>query len=140
MSRALLFAALPLLAACATPTPDELSVKAADEAFYQASRTLKGEAWRAATAKDGDVLGVKGPDAVGRAAAAIYADGEEELTWHPDTAEIHGTLGVTTGHYAARTRGKDGKIVTSTGTYVTVWRRQDDGSWKVVWDGGTPDP
>lgn len=64
------------------------------------------------------------------------------LTWKPVQAEasMAGDLGYTWGRYEYRDRTADGKPVVETGTYVTIWRRQADGSWKVVLDGGTPDP
>jgi ketosteroid isomerase-like protein len=64
------------------------------------------------------------------------------LTWKPSQAEASsaGDLGYTWGRYEYRDRAADGKPVVETGTYVTIWRRQADGSWKVVLDGGAPDP
>ena len=64
------------------------------------------------------------------------------LTWKPSQAEASsaGDLGYTWGRYEYRDRTADGKAVVETGTYVTIWRRLADGSWKVVLDGGTPDP
>jgi ketosteroid isomerase-like protein len=64
------------------------------------------------------------------------------LTWKPSQAEVSlgGDLGYTWGRYEYRDRTADGKPVIETGTYVTIWRRQSDGSWKVVLDGGTADP
>ncbi len=43
-----------------------------------------------------------------------------------------GDLGYTAGTYAATLRGEDGSIVTEPGKYLTVWRKQQDGSWKVA--------
>jgi ketosteroid isomerase-like protein len=64
------------------------------------------------------------------------------LSWKPSDAETsrEGDLGYTWGHYDYRDRTADGKSIVETGTYVTIWRRQPDGSWKVVLDGGSPDP
>jgi ketosteroid isomerase-like protein len=64
------------------------------------------------------------------------------LTWKPSQAEVSssGDLGYTWGRYEYRDRAADGKPIVETGSYVTIWRRQADGSWKVVLDGGTPDP
>jgi ketosteroid isomerase-like protein len=64
------------------------------------------------------------------------------LTWKPMQADASsaGDLGYTWGRYEYRERAADGRVVVETGTYVTIWRRQPDGSWKVVLDGGTPDP
>jgi ketosteroid isomerase-like protein len=64
------------------------------------------------------------------------------LTWKPSEAEVSssGDLGYTWGRYEYRDKAADGRSVVETGSYVTIWRRQADGSWKVVLDGGTPDP
>jgi ketosteroid isomerase-like protein len=64
------------------------------------------------------------------------------LTWTPTEAEVsqEGDMGYTWGRYQYRDRGANGKVAVETGTYVTIWRRQADGSWKVVLDGGEPDP
>jgi ketosteroid isomerase-like protein len=64
------------------------------------------------------------------------------LTWTPTEAEVSqgGDMGYTWGRYEYRDRPASGKMTVETGTYVTIWRRQADGSWKVVLDGGEPDP
>ena len=47
------------------------------------------------------------------------------------------------GEFAANdatlARGK-GKEEVSHERYVTVWQKQDDGSWRFVWEGGEADP
>jgi ketosteroid isomerase-like protein len=48
-------------------------------------------------------------------------------------------LGYTRGRYLSQRRLDDGRVVSSRGTYTTIWKRQDDRSWKVVLDIGTPD-
>lgn len=64
------------------------------------------------------------------------------LTWKPSfaAASAAGDLGYTWGRYEYRDKAADGKPIVESGTYVTVWRRHADGSWKVVLDGGTADP
>jgi ketosteroid isomerase-like protein len=64
------------------------------------------------------------------------------LTWSPVHADAgaSGDLGYTWGRYHYEQVTKDGKTVTEDGTYVTIWKRQKDNSWKVVLDGGDPDP
>ena len=64
------------------------------------------------------------------------------LSWHPLYEKISdsGELGYTYGIHSSLDKAT-GKI--SKGTYVTVWRRQSDGSWKFVLDTGTeglPEP
>jgi ketosteroid isomerase-like protein len=64
------------------------------------------------------------------------------LTWKPSfaSASAAGDLGYTWGRYEYRDRAADGRPVVETGTYVTIWRRQADGTWRVALDGGQPDP
>lgn len=64
------------------------------------------------------------------------------LSWQPVGAEVaySGELGYTWGAYEARALGKDGRTASSFGKYVSVWRRQPDGAWKVILDIGNPSP
>ena len=64
-----------------------------------------------------------------------------KLTWKPTRAEVSddGGLGYTYGHYEVATVDEQGTPLTRVGKYVTVWRREYDGGWKVVLDGGSPD-
>ena len=59
------------------------------------------------------------------------------IAWEPDEAVISagGDLGYTMGH-ATITRAD--KVEKS--RYLTVWRKQPDGSWKFILDGGVPQP
>ena len=66
-----------------------------------------------------------------------------KLYWEPDTASVaaSGDFGYTIGHSRTVRRNDDGTTtVVQTGRYVTLWRRQPDGSWKVELDTGHPDP
>jgi ketosteroid isomerase-like protein len=60
-----------------------------------------------------------------------------QLTWSPLKVEVSddGTLGYTWGRYEFSSKSKDGKVDSSVGIYLTIWRRQADGSWKFVYDG-----
>jgi hypothetical protein len=65
-----------------------------------------------------------------------------QLTWSPLKVEVSedGTLGYTWGQYSYTSKGKDGKVDSSSGIYLTIWRRQADGSWKFVYDGSPQIP
>jgi ketosteroid isomerase-like protein len=58
------------------------------------------------------------------------------LTWQPDSAEIStsGELGYTFGSNEVNLINATGVRTTTKGKYVTIWRKQSDGSWKVVVD------
>lgn len=63
------------------------------------------------------------------------------LVWWPIYADAarSGDLGYTTGPYEFRQKGPDDKAV-FTGNYMTIWRKQADGSWKVAIDFGISNP
>ena len=65
-----------------------------------------------------------------------------KLTWEPTTAEFlgQGDVGFAVGRYELHYNGADGKPRIEKGSYLTTWKKQKDGSWKVVSDIGSPDP
>lgn len=50
---------------------------------------------------------------------------------------LDGTTAYETGTYSYKFQ-KDGKPVNEEGRYVTIWKRQSDGSWKIASDMGVP--
>jgi ketosteroid isomerase-like protein len=64
------------------------------------------------------------------------------ITWEPMKAEFlgQGDVGYAVGRYEVRFTSDDGKPQVETGSYLTTWQKQKDGSWKVVSDIGSPDP
>jgi ketosteroid isomerase-like protein len=59
------------------------------------------------------------------------------LRWVPVKADVDGSLGYTFGKWEMRLALPD---TTMFGVYVTIWKKQDDGSWKYVLDGGNSTP
>jgi ketosteroid isomerase-like protein len=59
------------------------------------------------------------------------------LTWIPTHSEVasSGDLGYTYGVYTLRSHSSDSAVQ---GTYVSIWKKQPDGSWKYVLDSGNP--
>src|ERR1041385_5630384 len=59
------------------------------------------------------------------------------LSWEPEYADVSraGDLGYTTGPWEFRPNGPEDKPV-AFGEYFTIWKRQNDGSWKAVLDRG----
>lgn len=119
------------------------SVRAADSLFSDVAYRLGlAVAFSGAVAPTGAVFGspqlVVGPDAV-REFYAAQAGGTS-LAWHPvyASAATSGDLGFTIGEYLLTARGPSGAAVQRVGKYLTVWKRQKDGTWKFVIDGGNP--
>ena len=69
-------------------------------------------------------------------------DKNNQLLWTPVGADISafGDLGYTYGTFEFRSKGKDGKAVVDYGKYTSIWKKQADGSWKVVLDMGNASP
>jgi ketosteroid isomerase-like protein len=64
-----------------------------------------------------------------------------KLTWSASFTDVSndGTLGYNYGRYESRRPGPDGQEVVRTGWFLTIWKRQPDGTWRYVMDNGTPD-
>lgn len=105
------------------------------------------EAWVSYFADDGAMTNsagtiVRGHEGVRKLMAPLFGDKEASLRWQPDFAEVakSGDLAYTTGPAKFRGRNPQGKRVERDSRYLTVWRRQKDGSWKVAFDIGTSGP
>jgi ketosteroid isomerase-like protein len=63
------------------------------------------------------------------------------LTWSASFTDVSddGTLGYNYGRYELRRAGKDGDDVVRGGWFLTIWKRQPDGSWRYVMDNGAAD-
>ena len=61
------------------------------------------------------------------------------LEWEPLFADVSGSgdLGYTVGRWTYRSLDSTGAERTAQGHYVTIWKKQADGSWKYVFDTGT---
>jgi ketosteroid isomerase-like protein len=83
--------------------------------------------------------GYKGLEEVRVSMKEHFENPGTKLSWEPTKAEMFpgGTMGYTTGKFTFSADG--GKTMIVSGTYITVWQKQKDGSWKVVADGGAPD-
>ena len=62
-------------------------------------------------------------------------DAAYKLEWQPKFGAVakSGELGYTYGFYRLKPAGKDTVLF---GTYVSIWKKQSDGSWKFVLDSG----
>ena len=96
-------------------------------------------------AEDGVALGNGQAPDFGRVAIAkgtTWKPEDYQLTWTPTDAVMgpSGDMGYTWGHYEGHSKDKNGNPVTVTGRYMTIWRKQPNGEWKVVLDAGANEP
>jgi len=96
-------------------------------------------------AEDGVALGNGAAPLVGRVAivkSANWLPKDYQLTWTPTDAVMgpSGDMGYTWGHFEGHSKDANGNPVTTSGRYMTIWRKQPDGNWKVVLDAGANEP
>lgn len=96
-------------------------------------------------ADDGVALGNGEQPAIGRVAILKSANWDPkayQLTWTPTEAVLgpSGDIGYTWGHYEGRSKDANGNPVIVSGRYITIWRKQPNGAWKVVLDAGANEP
>lgn len=127
--------ALALQAAPQAPPPDPAPIVAAERAFAADFPAL---GLAGSFRKWGHPEGVIVAEGQARTVSELFADapgvrqpGEPLIAWWPLFAGIarSGEMGFTTGPAA---RDQEGY-----GHYLTVWRRQADGSWRWIYDGGS---
>jgi len=96
-------------------------------------------------AGDGVALGNGAAPKIGKVAIAKssnWSPKDYQLTWTPTDAMMgpSGDMGYTWGHYEGRSKDSHGNPVLTSGRYITMWRREPDGNWKVVLDAGSNEP
>ena len=80
----------------------------------------------------------RGKAAVVEAWKGYFGEKRPYFEWHPEIVELSGDgeLGLSRGPWTYRGVGADGNPVEASGTFNSVWRRQSDGTWRVVFDAG----
>ena len=96
-------------------------------------------------AEDGVALGNAAAPLIGKVAIAKSANWDPkvyQLTWTPTDALMGPSddMGYTWGHFEGHSKDANGNPVTTTGRYMTIWRKEANGQWKVVLDAGANEP
>lgn len=141
-----LAALLALFAPAPAHDTSELAaaITKADEQFCQAVADRNVERFRSfiaenATFNGGTEEDEHGRDAIQKAWSVYFEPGGSTLTWKPEKAEVlpAGEVGYTVGRWERRSKGPDGRMTPMRGNYLTVWRKQRDGAWRIVYDTGS---
>jgi len=138
-----LFFAMSLFAA----TPEEQILQLDREfsrTFNEAPQDKRADQWMSYFAENATVPAtppLAGKQALSEHYQKVFANPDLTLKWEPTKGEVFagGKMGYTVGKYTARYKDKDAKAMEETGTYITIWKKQDDGSWKIVADTGSDD-
>ena len=142
MKRASLILAIAAALAATAPAAKEDVLIQADKDFAKAAAERGVEGFLSFFAEDSTILPKMAAPITNKAGITAahrknWAQPGFSLEWTPLKAVLarSGELGYTYGTYVRKIL-EDGKQVTETGKYVTIWRRQRDGSWKVELDTG----
>jgi ketosteroid isomerase-like protein len=126
---------------------DVAQIMQADADFARSVAERNQERFRSfladtATFNGGTANELRGREAVATAWADFFDPKGPVLSWTPSHGEVIGAgdVGFTVGRSTLRVRAADGAVTERPGEYLTVWRKQRDGSWKVVFDTGSTLP
>lgn len=122
-------------------TSPEDALRAADQNWLKVFAAKNVDRSVELCAADGSVLAPNAPIATGREGigklfTGFFALPGFTISWKPERVAVarSGDLGYTSGAYHLTFTGPDGRPITDDGKYVTVWKKQADGSWKVQLD------
>jgi ketosteroid isomerase-like protein len=134
------------------PAPVQLDLEAERNALLQAELSFSrrseengaAQAFYEFLAPDAVTLSAGEPPIRGREAIKVHlaAGPQGFFTWQPIAADVSGSgdVGYTWGTANFQTKGPDAKPRIVYSKYVTVWRKQNGGRWKVVLFSTSPSP
>ena len=116
----------------------------ADRDFDQAAADRNIERFLSFVAENAafDSAEGRGREAVRKAWAPFFEANGPSLRWKPTRAEslVAGDVGYTIGTWERHAKDARGNDVVRRGQYLTVWRKQKDGSWQAAFDTGSTAP
>ena len=131
---------------CGSSTTDSSALLSADRAFNDATATRGLDGFLSFLADDVATLRPDLPILTGKKTLAeawtpLLTNPALSIRWKPLMGRMSAgcDFGYTIGSYEITRTDAQGRRVSGTGKYVTIWRRQADGSWKVAFDSGVSD-
>ncbi len=142
MRHALLFLAILLTAEPAIGS-HEADVRCREIAFSQAAEARDADAFRSFIDADARFVASdvrRGVDEITAAWAPFFAADGPAIRWRPSVVEVleNGRLALSRGPYRVIAKNAEGETAEYWGTFNSVWRLNDDGIWRVVFDAGSP--
>lgn len=83
---------------------------------------------------------LRGIEAIAEAWSVFMPEDGPRIKWRPQFVEVvaEGNLALTRGPYRYTVKDENGAEQHFWGTFNSVWRKQADGGWKVLFDAGGP--
>lgn len=116
-----------------------------DRELSRATEARNADAFLALLDADTVFVSESGPAARGREKVRakwtkVFDPTGPSLTWEPYEGEVssQGDLGYTRGKYLFQGKDGAGRPVTERGEYLSIWRKQQDGTWRLVVNSSLP--
>lgn len=150
--RLVLPAIMVMLGACATREEprsieaDRLALFRADSLFAYETAERGADGWAAHFMTDGVMFPssgrIDGQPAIREFMVPAFTPDGPSLEWTPTDAAVgaSGDIGYTLGRWVSRVKtAQGGDSTVASGNYVTIWRRDSTGVWRVAVDIGNRD-
>ena len=120
---------------------DQAAIRNADAEWSKVAGAKNVDEFVAVFTENASALPPNTPILTGREAirkwmSELMANPGFSVSWQANTVEVSraGDLGYTVGTYEFALHDAEGNPISDRGKYVTVWKKQADGKWKVVAD------
>jgi ketosteroid isomerase-like protein len=124
-----------------TRSSDEAAIREADAGWSKAFGARQLDAAVNYNAADATMLApnipmAPGKDAIRKVYEQLLAIPGFSISWQPAKVEVarSGDVGYSRGTYELGMNDAKGNLMTDRGKYLTVWKKQADGTWKSVAD------
>ena len=119
----------------------ENDVRCHEIAFSQSVENQDADSFASFVDADARFIGggvQRGAEAIVQAWSVFFGVGAPKIMWRPQFIEVveDGTLALSRGPYRMITVNADGVATEHWGTFNSVWRKQSDASWKIIFDAG----
>ncbi len=140
MTKLVLTTILTFLTSVAAADPAAV-VWCQEVAFSQSAENKDIDAFRSFLDGDARFVGsavVRGPDEIVAAWQAFFSADGPAIKWRPQFVEVlkDGKLALTRGPYRMIVKDPEGNEAEHWGTFNSVWRKHENGDWRVIFDAG----
>lgn len=120
-----------------------IEVRCREIAFSNATENRDLEAFMSFLDSDARFVGasvLRGPEQIAATWRVFFMEDGPSLKWRPQFVEVldSGDLALTRGPYRLKSKAPEGQPIEEWGTFNSIWRIDSGGSWRIIFDAGSP--